>query len=359
MISEIENLEKGIVVSTIEYDANKRIIGIGTPTITPNPTTGIAPLSKQTAFVPEEKESLAQVAEKVLGANPNQAVPVQEPMSGEQPVPVIPTPSVNDSITTEAVNVEIPTELGDLSTVKEVAEPIKSSIAEIAKSIPNPEENKLSAPEITVPVTEPIATPQDVLATEPSGINENLFATTPVPAIEPMAPVSVENSIKQVEPTEQSTPAIEPLSVEQPVIKPETPAPLSFEPRVEPKEEVEKEVAMVTESVPVTETLEPQKKELQTNIENSTIGSSATNNEKEEMAKKIANIVAGIVTNKVTEIAYNAAYEEVIGLLNELEKEKNINEDKVMNEEPAITEPQTLINPMLVQETEPTMRLTA
>lgn len=359
MISEIENLEKGIVVSTIEYDANKRIIGIGTPTITPNPTTGIAPLSKQTAFVPEEKESLAQVAEKVLGANPNQAVPIQEPMSGEQPVPVIPTPSVNDSITNEAVNVEIPTELGDLSTVKEVAEPIKSSIAEIAKSIPNPEENKLSAPEIAVPVTEPIATPQDVLATEPSGINENLFATTPVPTIEPMTPVSAENSIQQVEPIEQSTPAIEPLSVEQPAIKPETPAPLSFEPRIEPKEEVEKEAAMVTEPVPVAETLEPQKNELQTNVENSTIGSSATNNEKEEMAKKIANIVAGIVTSKITEIAYNAAYEEVIGLLNELEKEKNINENKVMNEEPTITEPQTLINPMLVQESEPTMKLTA
>lgn len=372
MVSEIENLEKGIVVSTIEYDANKRIIGIGTPTITPNPTTGIAPLSKQTAFVPEVKESLAEVAEKVLGANPNQTVPIQEPTLG-QPT-TIPTPTLNDSISTEAVNVEIPSDLGNLSTVKEVAEPIKNSIAEIAKSIPSPEEKKVEVPEIAVPVAEPVATPQEVQATEPTGVNEQLFASAPTPAqaqiqpdipTETIAPITPSVPVEPITATAQIVPA-EPLgSVASVTPEPAAPAPLSFEPRteiksLEPKAEEITPVPVMplnTQSSPAIE----QPAQTQQTIVNSTetLGT-MSETEKQEMAKKLASIVSSIISSKITEIAYNASYEEFMGLLNEMAKNKgleseNLNQANVVNN----VSPIALENPMLSQENEQTMRLAA
>ena len=57
MVSEIENIQKGIVVATVEDNVNKRIIGIGSSTVTPDPVTGIAPLLKQNAFTKEQVES--------------------------------------------------------------------------------------------------------------------------------------------------------------------------------------------------------------------------------------------------------------------------------------------------------------
>lgn len=341
MTSEIENIEKGIVVSTIEFDANKRIIGIGTPTITPNPTTGIAPLSKQTAFVPEVKENLAQVAEKVLGANPNQAVPIQEPL-GNQTVPVIPTPTLNDSITNQAVNVEIPTDLGNLSPIKDATEPIKSTIAEMTKPMaPVIEEPKIEAPEVVVPIAEPIASPQEVMATEPTGINEQLFAGNPV---EPM---------QQAVPIEPVEPIANP-SLEQPV-----PAPLSFEPRAEIKsEEPKQEEVNAVPVTPLNVPISPAPIEQPVTMNTTNTKSSVfvmSDIEKQEMAKKLANIVSSVISSKISEIAYIASYEEFLGLLNEMSKDKN-NEMSTNTFETA----QTLVNPMAVpQEPEQTMKLAA
>lgn len=355
MVSEIENLEKGIVVSTIEYDANKRIIGIGTPTITPNPTTGIAPLSKQTAFVPEVKESLAEVAEKVLGANPNQAVPIQEPTLG-QPA-AIPTPTLNDSISTEAVNVEIPSDLGNLSTVREVTEPIKNSIEEIAKSIPNPAETKVETPEIAVPVAEPVATPQEVLATEPTGVNEQLFASAPAEQSIPVEPAT---------PIAQTMP-VEPLNnVASVTPEPAVPAPLSFEPRVEikPEEPKAEEIAPVPVTplnVATSPAIEQQASVQQPMANSTSVLGTMTETEKQEMAKKLASIVSSVISSKITEIAYNASYEEFMGLLNEMSKSNGLETEKTS--QATMTgnnvSPITLENPMLSQETEPTMKLAA
>lgn len=371
MVSEIENLEKGIVVSTIEYDANKRIIGIGTPTITPNPATGIAPLSKQTAFVPEVKESLAEVAEKVLGTNPNQAVPIQEPTSGQPKT--IPTPTLNDSISTEAVNVEIPTDLGNLSTVKEVAEPIKNSIAEITKSIPAPTEAKVEVPEIAVPVAEPVATPQEVLATEPTGVNEQLFASAPAPTentievpTESIAAVTSTIPPKSVAPIAQTVP-VEPLNNTANVAsEPTAPAPLSFEPRTEikPLEAHTEEITPVPFmplNTPNSPDIEQQVVAQQTSKNSTPILSTMNETEKQEMAKKLASIVSSIISSKVTEIAYNASYEEFMGLLNEMSKNKNLEKEDISKVETATNDisPMTLENPMLSKEIEPTMRLAA
>lgn len=360
MIGEIENLKKGIVVSTIEYDANKRIIGIGTPTITPNPTTGIAPLSKQTAFVPEVKESLAEVAEKVLGANPNQAVSIQEPTSG-QPT-TIPTPTLNDSISTEAVNVEIPTDLGNLSTMKKVADPIKNSIAEIAKSIPSPTKAKVEVPEIAVPVAEPVATPQEVLATEPTGVNEQLFVS---------APTSTENTIEapteSVAPNAQNVP-VEPLNNTVNVAsEPATPAPLAFEPRAEikPLEAHTEEITPVPVmplNTPNSSAIEQQSVAQQALENNTSVLSTMNETEKQKMAKKLASIVSSVISSKVTEIAYKASYEEFMGLLNEMSKNKKLEKEYISNKVETVTNdisPMTLENPMLSQDNEPTMRLAA
>lgn len=358
MTSEIENIEKGIVVSTIEFDANKRIIGIGTPTITPNPTTGIAPLSKQTAFVPEVKENLAQVAEKVLGTNPNQAAPIQEPIA-TQAAPVIPTPTVSDSISNQAVNVEIPTDLGNLSTIKEVTEPIKNSINEMAKPISQvPVEPKIETPEIVVPVTEPIATPQDVLATEPTGINEQLFATEPV---QPTQVVPIQEPTETVTPVTPTTIPVEPInSLASTTVEQSVPAPLSFEPRQEIKPEEPKMKEPITETnIPLETQIvqQPMPEQQVTNAKPAVLA--MTEIEKQEMAKKLANIVSSVISSKISEIAYIASYEEFLGLLNEMSKNNSLENENNETIGSNIDNAQALVNPMLIQEQEPVMKLAA
>ena len=155
MISEMENIQKGIVISTVEDSANRRIIGIGSSTVTPNPVTGIAPLSKQNAFTKEEVQSVQQAAEKVLGIEPGvNAVPAIEPMpvqaepqpiatpsiaSVEQPIQTttspLPEPKVNDLITEEPMKVEIPKELSTIPSTEPLIEPLKDVIAPIAEPL--------------------------------------------------------------------------------------------------------------------------------------------------------------------------------------------------------------------------------
>lgn len=198
MISEMENIQKGIVVSTVEDSANKRIIGIGTSTVTPDPVTGIAPLSKQNAFVKEQAESVQQAAEKVLGVEPgiSNVVPAIEPMPVQtEPQPIVPPvvepvtepiqtgmgplpePKVNDLITDEPMKVEIPSELSSIPSTEPLIEPLKDVITPIAEPITTMVNQGMQNP---VPAFEPATEPkpsEEVLATEPVGINEGMFAT--------------------------------------------------------------------------------------------------------------------------------------------------------------------------------------
>lgn len=204
MISEMENIQKGIVVATVEDSVNKRIIGIGSTTVTPDPVTGIAPLSKQNAFTKEQVESVQQAAEKVLGFEPGvAAVPAIEPTPVqdetqtiitpsvapiEQPIHEVPNPlpepKVNGLLTEEPMKVEIPAELSSIPSSAPIIEPLKEAIAPIAEPTATIVNQEMKEP---VPAFEPVSEPQttgEVLATEPIGVNENMFATAEKSPIE-------------------------------------------------------------------------------------------------------------------------------------------------------------------------------
>ncbi len=299
MVSEIENIQKGIVVATVEDNANKRIIGIGSSTVTPDPVTGIAPLSKQNAFVKEQVESVQQAAEKVLGFEPGvSAVPAIEPMPEQvnpqtttipsaapiqQPIQTaaspLPEPKVNDLITEEPMKVDIPAELGSIPSTKPLIEPLKDVIAPIAEPITTMVDQSMQQP---VPAFEPVSEPQsteEVIATEPTGINEGMFASNnePVPEV--------------------PNPAM-----------PETVQPLPFESK--PIQEEEKPVELSQES-------------LKTGDQELTL----SQEQMEQIAKKISDLV----------------YREVMELLNGMVKKQ----EQVQVVEEKIDSTDNLVNPVL------------
>ena len=295
MISEMENIQKGIVVSTVEDSVNRRIIGIGSSTVTPDPVTGIAPLSKQNAFTKEQVQSVQQAAEKVLGIEPGvNAVPAIEPMpvqaepqpiatpsiaSVEQPIQTttspLPEPKVNDLITEEPMKVEIPKELSTITSTEPLIEPLKDVIAPIAEPLTTMVNQNTQE---QVPAFEPVSEPQsteEVLATEPTGINEGMFATN-----------------------NETTP-----EVPNPTI-PEAVQPLPFESK-----------PVQTEEIPIQpsqDTLKVEKQELPLNQE-----------QMEQIAKKVSDLV----------------YREVLELLNGMTKNQT--------QEEKIDSTDNLVNPVL------------
>lgn len=295
MISEMENIQKGIVVSTVEDSVNRRIIGIGSSTVTPDPVTGIAPLSKQNAFTKEQVQSVQQAAEKVLGIEPGvNAVPAIEPMpvqaepqpiatpsiaSVEQPIQTttspLPEPKMNDLITEEPMKVEIPKELSTIPSTEPLIEPLKDVIAPIAEPLTTMVNQNTQE---QVPAFEPVSEPQsteEVLATEPTGINEGMFATN-----------------------NETTP-----EVPNPTI-PEAVQPLPFESK-----------PVQTEEIPIQpsqDTLKVEKQELPLNQE-----------QMEQIAKKVSDLV----------------YREVLELLNGMTKNQT--------QEEKIDSTDNLVNPVL------------
>lgn len=295
MISEMENIQKGIVVFTVEDSVNRRIIGIGSSTVTPDPVTGIAPLSKQNAFTKEQVQSVQQAAEKVLGIEPGvNAVPAIEPMpvqaepqpiatpsiaSVEQPIQTttspLPEPKMNDLITEEPMKVEIPKELSTIPSTEPLIEPLKDVIAPIAEPLTTMVNQNTQE---QVPAFEPVSEPQsteEVLATEPTGINEGMFATN-----------------------NETTP-----EVPNPTI-PEAVQPLPFESK-----------PVQTEEIPIQpsqDTLKVEKQELPLNQE-----------QMEQIAKKVSDLV----------------YREVLELLNGMTKNQT--------QEEKIDSTDNLVNPVL------------
>lgn len=295
MISEMKNIQKGIVVSTVEDSVNRRIIGIGSSTVTPDPVTGIAPLSKQNAFTKEQVQSVQQAAEKVLGIEPGvNAVPAIEPMpvqaepqpiatpsiaSVEQPIQTttspLPEPKMNDLITEEPMKVEIPKELSTIPSTEPLIEPLKDVIAPIAEPLTTMVNQNTQE---QVPAFEPVSEPQsteEVLATEPTGINEGMFATN-----------------------NETTP-----EVPNPTI-PEAVQPLPFESK-----------PVQTEEIPIQpsqDTLKVEKQELPLNQE-----------QMEQIAKKVSDLV----------------YREVLELLNGMTKNQT--------QEEKIDSTDNLVNPVL------------
>lgn len=335
MTSEIGNLEKGLVVSTMEYDANKRIIGIGTQTITPNPVTGIAPLSKQGAFTTAvQNNNISQNVGEILGNNFEQSIPVQNSTMAGQPQPfaAIPTPSLNDSITTNSVNVEIPGTLGNLSTVNDVTDPIRSSFSEIAKSMPTPVQQTPQMPIGAVPVSEPVAPQQEVLATEPLNVNDQLFANPGLPTMETMTPIN-----EPVQPTMQNTTN---FATEENTINP-----------VENNIFAEQQNSFANNTYDINSQTSTMQAPPQIAVDKQESSKVVLGEEEQkEIAKKLASIVS--------EATYKASYDEFLGLLKEMSKEQH-EEKREETHEMNIDDSNTLFNPMLDNNRENTMRMVA
>ncbi len=176
MLSEVENIKRGSVVATVEFDTGRRLIGVATANLMPGPN-GIAPLSKQGAFQVQEQAETTETVDLVQAlTNAN---------------------TVEDAI---AETVDLPM-LDQQTTAQPLKEPVSSDIiTENPVQVENPsamttfEVPQIEIPEVpqeeTVPVAIDIQMPviaETVVANEPSETNESLFEGAQVqetPAIE-------------------------------------------------------------------------------------------------------------------------------------------------------------------------------
>ena len=198
MLSEVENIKRGSVVATVEFDTGRRLIGVATANLMPGPN-GIAPLSKQGAFQVQEQAETTETVDLVQAlTNAN---------------------TVEDAI---AETVDLPM-LDQQTTAQPLKEPVSSDIiTENPVQVENPsamttfEVPQIEIPEVqqeeTVPVAIDIQMPviaETVVANEPSETNESLFEGAQVqetPAIETQMNESMSTNETQ---TTNVVPAVE------------------------------------------------------------------------------------------------------------------------------------------------------
>lgn len=222
MTGEVENILKGSVVTTVEYDTGRRLIGVSTTNLIPGPN-GIAPLAKQGAFqVPEKNETVetvdfVQAISNAQGADDVIAETVDLPMLDQQAA--LKEPVQSDVITENPVQVENPSTMSSFD-------------------LPKIEMPTNDAPVVDeTPVAIDIQMPEmsdAVVADEPTGLNEQLFegaapaAQTSV--FEEPAPVVAQAPIETVSPAVEpaptvveEAPAVEAAPVEEVVVETQTP----------------------------------------------------------------------------------------------------------------------------------------
>lgn len=167
MTGEVQNILMGSIVTTVEYDTSRRLIGVSTTNLIPGPT-GVAPLSKQGAFQVQEKNDTMETVDFVQALTSAQgtddaiAETVDLPMLDQQPI--LKEPVHSDVITENPVQVENPSAMAsfDLQSIE----------------IPTqPEETKEEKP-VAIDVQMPEMS-DAVVADEPTDLNEQLFEGTP------------------------------------------------------------------------------------------------------------------------------------------------------------------------------------
>ncbi len=179
MYSEIENLLKGRVETTTEYDNSKKIIGVNDANITPD-DKGICPLGKQGAFTVEETKAPAgevnaldslngassEAVEETLSFGapaPTPAAPTPEPAAPADAAPKFVLPAALESDVTDTLPVEVaPTD--NLETLMPEAPAPVEILAE--------EKETEAQVDIQMPVLE-----EKPVANEPTAANDNLFVT--------------------------------------------------------------------------------------------------------------------------------------------------------------------------------------
>ena len=218
MISEVENIKKGLVVSTSDFDNNKKIIGVNNDNITPD-ENGICPLGKQGAFIKEEPietfeevsaldtlSSVSNNVEETLDFAPKPAAPAPTPVDGapvpmssftptqvptEDPTKMEGTPKfILPAATVSDTTMESPVEVAPTDTLNTLIVETPAPIEEASK----PEEETEAVVELQMPVMD-----EEVLASEPTGVDNSLFetgepsqSTLDEPKPEPVAAVSLE-----------------------------------------------------------------------------------------------------------------------------------------------------------------------
>ena len=211
MISELEKVQRGLVEATVEFDTQKKVIGVATTNLLPN-EKGIVPLSKQGAFQQEQVETV-----DFMGAIENAQQPKQEEVLEQLDLPVLTDTTVqpiglqepvhNDVITGSPVSVESPEDLSGFKIpqpIEEEAPSVMEPIGPIAVDIQMPQ------------------MPQTIVANEPEEFNASIFEEN-LPVMESISdapsPVNPElmvnseeilSSIPTATPTNEQPPMFEP-----------------------------------------------------------------------------------------------------------------------------------------------------
>lgn len=271
MISELDKVQRGLVEATVEFDTQKKVIGVATTNLLPN-EKGIVPLSKQGAFQQEEVETV-----DFMGAVENAQQQNQEEVLEQLDLPVLTDSSAqpvglqepvhNDVITSSPVSVESPE---DLSGFK-IPQPIEEEAPSVMEPV-GPVAVDIQMPQM----------PETIVANEPEEFNANIFEES-LPAMEPVSnapsPVNPElvvnseeilNTIPTTTPTNEQPPVFEPVTeevappmnnimpdidIQMPLLQEETPV-VNEQATVEPVQEAQTEVPSMF--MPTMESVTPE-----------------------------------------------------------------------------------------------------
>lgn len=273
MISELDKVQRGLVEATVEFDTQKKVIGVATTNLLPN-EKGIVPLSKQGAFQQEQVETI-----DFMGAVENAQQQKQEEVLEQLDLPVLTDSSAqpvglqepvhNDVITSSPVSVESPE---DLSGFK-IPQPIEEEAPSVMEPV-GPVAVDIQMPQM----------PETIVANEPEEFNANIFEES-LPAMEPVSntpsPVNPElvvnseeilNTIPTTTPTNEQPPMFEPateevvppmnnimpdIDIQMPLLQEETPV-VNEQATVEAVQEAQTKVPSMFMSTmePVTEAID-------------------------------------------------------------------------------------------------------
>lgn len=234
MTGEVQNILKGSVVTTVEYDTGRRLIGVSTSNLIPS-ANGVAPLSKQGAFqVPEKADTMetvdfVQAISNVQGQDDIIAETVDLPMLDQQPAP-LKEPVHSDVITENPVQVENTASMGsfDLPSIEMPIQP-EQPVEEVT-----PVAMDIQMPQMT----------EAIVADEPTGTNDQIFEGSEQPA---------PTSILESTPVAEVAPITETPVAEVPEVSPTIE--MSVNTEIESSQNVVPEITMPTET-PVS-TYEP------------------------------------------------------------------------------------------------------
>lgn len=225
MTGEVQNILKGSVVTTVEYDTGRRLIGVSTSNLIPG-ANGVAPLSKQGAFqVPEKSDTLetvdfVQAISNVQGQEDAIAETVDLPMLDQQPA-TLKEPVHSDVITENPVQVENPASMGSFD-LPSIEMPIQ------------PEQPVEDAAPVAIDIQMPQMT-ETIVADEPTGTNDQIFegaeqpAPTSILETTPVAGIAVPEATETVPAIDNSAAPENIENVNPENVVAETPAPVSAE----------------------------------------------------------------------------------------------------------------------------------